>query len=338
MILGVRIFGSFSFLLLILSCSAGPAVSQKIRGVSFVSSRDTINQTHVSPVLNTGANYAAVMPFGFMRSSEEPQLIFNTDGQWFGERYLGAKQYIRQLHQNNIEVMLKPQIWIRRGEFTGDLLLKTEEDWELLEDSYEAFILLYAGLAEEEKVAIYCIGTELYNFTAARPEFWQELIEKVKKVYSGKLTYAENWDKVGEVAFWKELDFIGADAYFPVSEMKTPTTEAARQGWQTHKTMLKNLSRKLNKPVLFTEYGYRSIDYAGKEPWDSRRTEESANMEAQANLYEALFQELWKEPWFAGGFVWKWFHDYERTAARKDNRFTPQGKPAEVILKKWYSL
>lgn len=330
-------FFFLSLSVLLLSCMAQPNNTPKINGVSYVASRDTINDSHLEPLVNLGASHAAIMPFGFVRSLDHPELIYNMDSQWYGERYEGAGHYIKELHKKDIKVMLKPQIWIGRGGFTGDMTMSSEENWKQLEAGYEAFILLYAKLAEEEMVEIFCIGTELYNFVNTRRTFWEQLIPKIRKVYSGKLTYAENWDKVDKFPFWDELDYIGADAYFPVAMSQTPTVAEARKGWKPHKSMLRSLSQKYEKPILFTEYGYRSVDYAGREPWKSDRQEGGINMEAQLNLTEALFDEFWQEPWFAGGFVWKWFHDHQRAIELENNRFTPQGKPTEEFLRTWYT-
>ena len=320
----------------LLGCSATTVVKDKINGVSFVASRDTLQQKNIDPILNIGANAAAIMPFGFIRDKNHPQLQFNSERQWYGERYEGVKQYIELLHQNAIDVMVKPHIWIWHGEFTGDMQMNSEADWKLFENSYEEFILLYAQLAEETQTEILCIGTELFNFVDQRPEFWQQLIKNVRAIYSGKITYAENWDKVDRVPFWSDLDFIGVDAYFPVAEAQTPTVKEAIAGWIPHKKVIASLSKQNNIPVLFTEFGYRSADYAGKEPWASDRHEGAMNTKAQVNLYQALFETFWDEPWFAGGYAWKWFHDHERATATGNNRFTPQGKEAEMLLKKWY--
>ena len=320
----------------LLGCSATTVVSEKINGVSFVASRDTLQQKHIIPLLEIHADYAAIMPFGFVRDKNHPELHFNSERQWFGERYEGVKQYIELLRENEIKVMLKPHIWIWRGVFTGDMKMDSEADWVLFENSYEEFILLYAQLAEETHADLLCIGTELFNFVDQRPDFWKQLIKKVRATYTGKITYAENWDKVDRVAIWEDLDFIGADAYFPVSEAQTPTIEDALAGWKPHKKLLASLSKQYSKPVLFTEFGYRSADYAGKEPWASDRYEGKMNSEAQAQLYEALFKSFWDEPWFAGGFAWKWFHNHDRAIQQENNRFTPQGKQAEEVLKKWY--
>ena len=132
------------------------------------------------------------------------------------------------------------------------------------------------------------------------------------------------------------LDFIGVDAYFPVSDNKTPSLEECLEGWKTHKQVICNMSLKHSKPILFTEYGYRSVDYSGKSPWISDRSMNQVNLEAQTNTTQALFETFWNEEWFAGGFVWKWFHSHDKVGGEDNHMFTPQNKPAEALLRKQY--
>ncbi|SNY94521.1 glycoside hydrolase family 113 [Flagellimonas pacifica] len=318
-----------------LSCISQNA--EKINGVSFVGSREKVSQEHVDPILDVKANYAAVMPFGFARHLNSPNVVFDTERQWYGETRQGAKQYIALLRKNGVKVMLKPQIWIWRGEFTGDLIMKSEEDWKTLEESYSKFILTYAKLAEETKAEIYCIGTELEEFVKNRPQFWKDLIVKVKNIYNGKLTYAANWDEYSRAPFWMELDYIGVDAYFPLTPERHPTIEQLKSGWQRWKTKLKSLAEKYEKPILFTEFGYRSMDYTGKKPWLVDENEMDVNLKAQADATTAIFEEFWREDWFAGGFVWKWFIHHNRSGGSTDNRFTPQNKPAENVIQSFFN-
>lgn len=320
-------------LFLIQSCTGQ---NEKINGVSFVASRDEVSQENVNPVVELNANYAAVMPFGFIRELKNPEIVYNMDRQWFGETRAGAKQYILELQKRDIKVMLKPQIWIWRGEFTGYLKMDSEEDWKRLEASYEGFIMEFANLATELNVELFCIGTELEQFIINRPDYWNSLILKIKEVYKGKLTYAANWDEYKRVSFWDQMDFIGVDAYFPVSEEQTPSIEKARDGWKKWKAEMKGVSEKNNKKVLFTEFGYRSVDYAGKEPWKSDRSMNSLNLDAQTNAMKALFEEMWREDWMAGGFVWKWFIHHDRAGGVENNRFTPQNKPVEDVIRTYY--
>jgi len=311
--------------------------TSKINGLSFVAYKDSINDSHINPVVKMSANYTAIMPFGFIRNIDHPEIVFNTQRQWFGETKEGAKQYANALQKSGIRIMIKPQIWVWRGEYTGFIEMANESDWKLLEDSYSKFILEYALLAHELQAEILCIGTELEKFVVNRPDYWFNLIIEIKKIYKGKLTYAANWDEFKRTPFWSQLDYIGVDAYFPISDSVTPTIEECIEGWKVHKTVIKDISEKYNKPILFTEFGYRSVDFTAKEPWKSDRSMTTVNLEAQTNTTEALFQEFWCEEWFVGGFIWKWFHNYENSGGENNNQFTPQNKPVEAIIKEYFS-
>ncbi|RMA66459.1 glycoside hydrolase family 113 [Ulvibacter antarcticus] len=322
------------------SCAQGEAKEiskqHKINGISFVAAGDTLQQDHIKPVLDLNANYAAVMPFGFIRSLDHPELAYNANRQWFGETFIGVKQYVDLLHHNKIKVMLKPQIWVSKGEYTGNVKMENEEAWTLLEKTYSSFILDFAKLAEESQVDMFCIGTELEKFIEHRPEYWEQLIKNIRAVYKGKLTYAANWDEYKRVPFWKSLDYVGIDAYFPVSESKTPSLEECKIGWMRWKEELKAFSEKEQRQILFAEYGYRSVDYAGKEPWKSDRSMTTVNLEAQVNTTQALYEEVWSESWFAGGFLWKWFIDHNKVGGIENSQFTPQNKPAENMIRQFY--
>jgi len=39
------------------------------------------------------------------------------------------------------------------------------------------------------------------------------------------------------------------------------------EGWQKWKIQLENISKKEDRPILFTEFGYRSMDFTAKKPW-----------------------------------------------------------------------
>ena len=329
----MRLLSVFCFVVLLQSCASQV---KKINGVSFVASGDSISNKSVRPIVNINANYAALMPFAYLKAIDSSQVYYNMDRQWFGETRAGLKQYSKWMRKNHINIMVKPQLWVRNGEFTGTIMMSSENDWQQLQDTYRAFILDYAKVAEELQAELFCIGTELELFVKHRPDYWLKLIRELREVYNGQLTYAANWDEYKRIPFWEELDFIGVDAYFPVSEEKTPSIEQASLGWQKHKLQLKTMSESKGRPILFTEYGYRSIDYAGRKPWETSRNITGVNMQAQVNLTEALYKSLWREPWFYGGFIWKWFHNHEKVGGLNNNRFTPQNKPVEAIIESYY--
>lgn len=317
------------------SCFTG---DNKINGVSFVAANSSIAEEHVTPLVKLHANYAALMPFGFIKVLVSPTIIFNSDQQWYGETSEGMEQYAEILKAKHIKLMVKPQLWVSRGQFTGDIAMQTEADWLLLEASYRHFILEYARVAETIEADLFCIGTELEHFVVERPEFWNRLIPEIRKAYSGKLTYAANWDEYKRTPFWGALDYIGIDAYFPVSDLKTPTVEDCLQNWLPYKKEIQSLSNANNKPVLFTEFGYRSVGFSGKTPWVSDRSKSAINYEAQIATTKALFETFWDEDWFAGGFIWKWFHNHKGAGGNGNTQFTPQNKPVEEVIRTYYKL
>lgn len=317
----------------LVSCEAQ---KEKINGISFVGGRNVVDKSTIQPVVNVNANWVCLMPFGFMPAIDTTLIRYNIDRQWWGERRVGVKKTAQLYQQENIKVMIKPQIWVWNGEFTGTINMNTEEDWESFEKNYEGFIMEYADLAAEINADILCIGTELNRFVSMRPKFWSNLIDKVRTVYKGELTYAENWDTFDAVPFWDKIDYIGVDAYFPLCEKQTPTITTLKKGWKNHKPKIEALHQKTKKPVLFTEYGYRSVDYSGKRPWDFSREMKTVNMEAQENGLKAIYDEFWSEDWFAGGFLWKWFDRHDKVGGAKNAQFTPQNKPAEKLVREFY--
>lgn len=333
---GLDIKLTFLLLLYLGSLFSQAQKSTKIDGISFVSSRDSITAVHVQPVLKVHANWVALSPFGFLMALDQPQLNFNHSRQWFGERTDGIRQMAREFKRHKLKVMLKPQLWIRHGEFTGHIKMNTEADWQTFDKNYADFILAYARLAQEEKIEMFSIGTELAAYVAARPESWKKLIAEVRKVYKGKITYAENWDTYHRFPYWSLLDYIGIDAYFPLSEEKTPSVAQLLEKWKPIKANIQQLSAQTAVPVLFTEYGYRSIDFTAQKPWDSSRELNALNFEGQSNAIEAIHTAFWGEDWFAGGFLWKWFHKHEQSGGTTNSQFTVQNKPAEALLRKLY--
>ncbi len=333
----IKIFLATTFVIVtfITSCAQREA---KINGISFVASSKEVLQENILPIINLHANHASVMPFGFIKNLYHPEIIYNSKQHWFGETKKGVQQYIEMLHNNNIQVMLKPQIWIWRGEYTGHLKMNNEDDWNILENSYREFILDFVELAQETKVAVFCIGTELEQFINNRPDYWTNLITEIRTIYTGKLTYAANWDEYKRVPFCEQLDYIGIDAYFPISESETPSIEESQLGWQPWKDEIKKLAVISDRKILFTEFGYRSVNHAGKTPWESDHTITNINLEAQSNLTTALFEEIWTEEWFAGGYLWKWYINHKEVGGLEDNQFTPQNKPVERVIKDFYKI
>ncbi|WP_299465123.1 glycoside hydrolase TIM-barrel-like domain-containing protein [uncultured Microscilla sp.] len=312
-------------------------LTKKIDGVSFVSAAQPPNDQTFAPIRQrVYADWVALVPYAFC-FKDSTQIHFDTPRQWQGETTQGMIAYAKYARKQHLKLMFKPHLWIIRGGFTGALNFDSTTQWQAWAKSYEAYILHYAHLADSLQVELFCIGTELESFVKAQPQFWQQLIEKIRKVYRGKLTYAANWDEYKRFPYWAMLDYIGIDAYFPLAKAATPTLPQLKAGWQHWLHEISQVQKHYHKSVLFTEFGYRSINYTAHKPWESGNHRQKVNLAGQAQALEALFQVFMPQPWFAGGFVWKWFDEgVHRIDVTTHTGYSPQHKPAEQVLNLWY--
>ena len=306
-----------------------------ISGINMEAPPRPIDSTCFTNMHRVGAKWVSIIPFAFSRQGET-MVRFNEGRQWWGETKDGIIACIELAHKSKMKVMLKPQLWIGGGVYTGHFKCDTDSTWKVWESNYLKYILHNATIAQNTKAELFCIGTELDFAVKERPVFWGKLIDSVKKIYKGDLTYAANWGSFKEFTSWEKLNYIGIDAYFPLSKAVTPTVDELLLGWQPHYIEIKNFAELKNKPILFTEYGYRSIDKCAEEPWISN-TQAPVNMQAQQNAYEALYTQFIPQSWFAGGFLWKWHTNDTNAGGSTNNNYTPQHKPAELTIKKWYN-
>lgn len=305
----------------------------KYCGVSLEGPPKEISPAVFDSMTSMNGNAVCLMPYAYMESLSNPEMVVNPNWQWWGEGPEGIIQCIRLAHKRKMTVMVKPHIWVKSGDFTGDISMHTDDDWVAFEKKYLKYILSYARICDSFGAETLCIGTELKTFVEKRPGFWLELIDTVKTQYGGEITYAENWDSYKNVPFWSKLDYIGIDAYFPLNDSQTPKVSDLEQAWKPIKADLKTYRDQVGKNILFTEYGYRSIDHCAQFPWESHSSTEHNEM-GQSNSYEAFYKTFWHEPWIKGGYLWKWFSKPSR--GTDDNSFAIQGKKASFVIKRNY--
>jgi glycosyl hydrolase family 113 len=321
----------------IVACQVTPKdkkyFNERLLGISFVAANERVTAEDIKPIKELGATWVSLMPYGFVRKTEHI-VQYNSTRQWWGETDRGLVETANLAKSMGLKIMVKPQVWFRHGEYTGDYI-PPDSARNDFKKSFSEFVLHYAGVAQKIDAELYCVGTEWHQFIDSDPEFWYELIMKVRSIYSGKLTYAANWDEYKTVPFWQEMDYIGVNAYFPIMDKNFPNMEELSAGWQKWSKELASKAHLEEKPVLFTEYGYRSIVNTTDKPWESY-TKVEVSLENQVLAYKALYQEFWHKPWFAGGFVWKWFHNHEQRGGKEHIGFSPQNKPVEEVIKSYY--
>ena len=305
----------------------------KINGASIVNPPRPISKEKMAELKRVNAGWVAVIPYGFSRAGQ-PKVSFDAN-QWWGEKTKGTCILIEHAKANGMKVMLKPHVWVMGQGWTGDYDLSSEDDWKTWEKGFSEYILNHARVADSLNVEILCIGTEYRIPAKERPTFWRALIKEVKKIYDGKITYAANWDNYQNITWWDEVDYIGIDAYFPLIEKEHPTIKEIVDAWTPMKEELKGFADQWKRPILFTEYGFLSVNGALGRHWELDKSAENSNLLLQADAYEATFQALENEDWYAGGFFWKW-HLTSRSGDWYKTEWTPQWKPAEEVIAEWY--
>jgi hypothetical protein len=312
----------------------------RMRGVCFVAGQ-RIDESVFAPLVRRNVEWISQTPFGWMSAADSTEVRLVTKGRiYWGETDDGIVATTRMAHRFGIRTILKPHLWVAgwtNTVWTGEIRMKSDADWRKWFDSYRRFIVHYAELAAANGIEALAVGTELQGTALGHEAEWRRLIEEVRKVYPGRITYAANWDHEFEaLPFWDAVDFAGVQAYFPLSDKREATVDDLLAGWQRHVKKLESVARRINRPIVFTEVGYKSSDRASVEPW-LWRTDDRTNLEEQVRCFEAMFRSVWDRPWFRGVFVWKWFPLYDTRRSASDNNFTPQGKPAEAVLGRWFS-
>ena len=243
---------------------------------------------------------------------------------------------ITQANSLGLKVMLKPHVdlvndpnhW--RGQIGQDF---TNSQWNTWFASYQNFINHYAQLAETYNADQFAVGTEL-SASQGRETNWRTVITDVRSYYNGPLVYAANHgDEVSNI-WWDAVDYIGVDAYYPLTSKNNPTVAELKTAWQPYVATLANLASTWNKSIIFTEIGYRSQDGANQHPWDWQ-VGGTVDLQEQADTYQAALESVFNQSWFAGMYWWNWDTDPFQ-GGPCDDGYTPYDKPAEDILRSWY--
>lgn len=320
-------------------------IENKIKGGSILQTWILANSNPtINMVEKTNSKWVSLSPIISIKDRSEQSPPFNYAFLVSDEVYK-MREILPKINNSGIhQIMLKPLTLfyeIDGSGFWGDFYVETEEQWLAIESAYTELFYEFAKLSVDfPQVKILSIGTELKEFTKRRPQFFIGLIAKIRTDFPNlQLTYAANWDEYKTISFWGDLDYIGVNSYFPLVNKATPTVSEIKDALLPIKNDLASLSCQNNKPVLFTEYGFRSMDFAAWESWLlGPVTISNYNFEVQNNGYTAFYDTFWSEPWVSGGFFWEWRLNLEGEVNNPNNNgWYINGKPAEITIREQYA-
>ncbi|CAM2006588.1 glycoside hydrolase family 113 [Acanthopleuribacter pedis] len=242
-----------------------------------------------------------------------PYARIHADGsiRWRSWRANRVPDYVlhplRTTQRAGLHKMVKPHLayWGSPFSWRGDITFADPAAQRRFFDDYQKWIVALAR--DTSSADLFVVGTELDRMVHHEAE-WRRIIAAVRAVTDAPLTFASNWDSYHKVPFWDALDYVGIQAYFPLTQNPTPDSAAIRAGWQAVMGNLKTYHRKVGKPILFTELGYNRSRLAAAQPWDYKRDSSNEAAALQAQCLRIGLQVLAENAdWCHGAFLWKWF-------------------------------
>jgi Ca2+-binding RTX toxin-like protein len=320
-----------------------------IQGFGFLSNYNgafasTSAKTAMQEIADTNANSIELAPRIFLQTKTSNDVISDPNKTESDTNIAAA---ISNAHALGLSVLLKPMLSGLDGTTSGSQLVPT--DPAEFFSSYKDRMLDFAQVAQQTGADSLSIGNELASLTGAQyHSYWTDLIDSIRQVYHGMITYSAATDEANHVSFWGQLDEIGINAYPPLTSKLDPSVNemiaawnnvpkdnywAAAMDYKSPVDFFHSLAMEYGKQVLFTETGFRSLDGTNISPggWSGSTT---PDVKEQADAFNAFFQ-VWSSEggsWLKGAEIWNWDVDnlYSTTG------YSPMGKPAQPLITDWF--
>ena len=213
-------------------------------------------------------------------------------------------------------------------------------------DNYRSLVTKYGKIAENQSSTLFSIGTEMIELSRddrspIDTSNWNKIISELRSVYKGKITYGQNSygenEDINGIKFLNNLDVIGISAYYPLSSNPNSSVSDLKKAWQEiENNKILPLKAAYQKPIMFTELGYRNVDSTLDKAWLSTDSSDIYNESAQANAYQALIEYFKDKSYFTGWHIWH-FDTNISPASSGDMSYSPLNKAAEKVLQNSYS-
>lgn len=231
--------------------------------------------------------------------------------------------------------------------------------------AYQAFKADQAALAEKHQCESFWVGNE-WNRSYEHGDTWRQILEAVRSNFSADILVEflycdeEWWEQVltqVDPGCFERMDHMGLSMnLYPLSSDYTgwtpggshtikynPTVAEIKARWIEHPIpAIESAYKRFGKPIIITELsapsfdGAASLDYRLPNVWEL-----PVDFQEQADLFEGAMRALTPLE-YVDGVSWDFWDAFEPglfyRGSEEDKRgILFQGKPAEKVLRFWYS-
>lgn len=282
-----------------------------------------------------GATWVSLTPFGRVRDLDPEGVDLSFEAP-FGQNRRDIVLAIRQARERGLRVMVVPHLWVESGEWRALIDPGDDEAWARWSESYGRFVTTWAEVATEGGADLFSVGVELRSWvTTRRAASFVDIIHDVREVFPGLLTYSANWDDADHTLVFGELDLIGINAFYPLTQREGANAAELLYGGQQVALGMERLARDWERPIVLTEIGYTNRRDPALRPWEWPESLQDVTLDqqAQADAYRAIMAPCVDASWCAGLFVWRLYADPEDVSQEPEYGFSPRGKLAELVMR-----
>ncbi len=280
-----------------------------------------------------GVNWVSLTPFGRIWSISPSEINMDFEAP-YEENRRAVHRMVQQAHARGIKVLIIPHLWSETGGWRGEIDFEDREGWATYQAAYHEFVLNWAKDAALAGADAFSVGVECKSWSGRFGGYWRGLIDDVRDVYPGLLTYSANWDEADNVLFWDKLDLVGVNAFYPLADHEGATDAEYLEGARQQMQNVAAMAETLEMPVLFVEVGYTTRPDAAVEPWlwPDGMSDVVVDEREQARALDAMFHAFLPERWFSGFFIWRYYANLDDVSQEAPWGFSPHAKLAAEVL------
>lgn len=318
----------------------------------------------MSAPLRVGANWVGIVSAAFY-TQVDPLPIFDA---WGNDLSLTNETFFAALvgaaKQRDLKVMQTESLALGLDLSSDQIdayptMINDPTWWEEWFTQWENWLIPRAARAEKYGVDMFVLylypdvdsfQPDTYPQYGAR---WSEIITEVRNVYSGMV--ALNVINADErlSAIVDDLDALLITVFGGLytssgrlKDVRNPTIQELVNITEDYLDMAQNFAEKLHIYYVLT-ISSSDGQQASEDPEWLLAREKGLDFQEQVLYYEAFFKALEDESWVSGVFTerWDWFDQYHRSGDTYEAKYfdatreaSPRSKPAEIVVKLWYSI